>query len=231
MIYSSCVKPGPYGEIMQRIGESKSAELKDAAKSSFAEKLSSVSRASQTINRMLSEGLPETVFKLLRLFNEGIAQDRFTKYAIAGGFAVEFYGAPINTVDIDFLGVFPQSVGGLLDPSVYFDFFRSKGAETSGEYLVLNGLKFQIIPANQGLDAEALEAAVAVTEAEVQFFVVTLEHLIAMKLKAWRYKDRLHINHLLDSGLSPNEARLFSILERYGLESRWAQLLIERSRF
>lgn len=224
------MKPGTHGEIMQRIGESKSAELKEAAKISFAEKLASVNRASQSVNRMLSEGLPEAVFKLLRLFNEGVDQGLLAKYAIAGGFAVEFYGAPINTVDIDFLGVFPQSRGGLLDPSVYFDFFQSKGAQTSGEYLVMNGLKFQIIPANHGLDAEALGTAVAVTEAGVEFFVVTLEHLIAMKLKAWRYKDRLHINHLLDSGLSPDPARLSSILERYRLEGRWAQLLAERAR-
>jgi hypothetical protein len=230
MTYNYSMKPGTYGEIMQRIGESKSAELREAAKTSFTEKLACVNRASQTVNRMLSEGLPEAVFKLLRLFNEGISQGLFSKYAIAGGFAVEFYGAPINTVDIDFLGVFPQSLGGVLDPSVYFDFFKSKGAETSGEYLVMNGLKFQIIPANQGLDAEALGAANGVTEAGVQFFVVTLEHLIAMKLKAWRYKDRLHINHLLDSGLSPDQGRLSSILQRYDLESRWTELLTERAR-
>jgi len=215
---------------MQRIGESKSAALKEAAKISFAEKLSSVNQASQTVNRMLSEGLPEAVFRLLRLFNEATDKGLITKYAIAGGFAVEFYGAPINTVDIDFLGVFPQTASGLLDPSVYFDFFRSKGADTSGEYLVMNGLRFQIIPANQGLDAEALEAATGVSEAGIRFFVVTLEHLIAMKLNAWRYKDRLHINHLLDSGLNPNESRLLSILQRYGLETRWAQLLTERAR-
>lgn len=230
MIYYFHMKPGTYGEIMRRIGESKSAELRETAKIPFSEKLASVNRVSQTANRMLSEGLPEAVFKVLRLFNEGVDQGIFSKYAIAGGFAVEFYGAPINTVDIDFLGIFPESGGGVLDPSVYFEFFKSKGAETSSEYLVLNGLKFQIIPANQGLDAEALGAATAVVEGGVEFFVVTVEHLIAMKLKAWRYKDRLHINHLLDSGVSPNEDKLSAILERHGLASRWAQLLTERAR-
>src|SRR5947209_7306872 len=172
------MKPGTYGEIMQRISESKSAELKEAARSSFSEKLAAVNRASQSVNSMLSEA----VFKLLTLFNEGVTGGLFTKYAIAGGFAVEFYGAPINTVDIDILGVFPETAGGLLDASVFFDFFKSKGAEVSGEYLVLNGLKFQMLPANNGLDAEALQSAVAVSEAGVGFFVVTLEHLVAMKL-------------------------------------------------
>src|SRR5437588_7779762 len=116
---------------MQRIGESKSAELKEAARFSFSEKLAAVNRASQVVNRMLSEGLPEAVFKLLALFNEGVAEGLFNKYAIAGGFAVEFYGAPINTVDVDVLGVFPETPGGLLDASVFFDFFKAKGAEVS----------------------------------------------------------------------------------------------------
>src|SRR5438552_1462454 len=224
------MKPGTYGEIMQRICESKNAELKKAARVSFSEKLTAVERASQAVNRMLSAGFPETVFKLLTLFNEAVSEGIFAKYAIADGFAVEFYGAPINTVDIGFLGVFPETRGGLMDPSVFFDFFKARGAEASGEYLVLNGLKFQMIPANSGLDAEALQAATMVSEAGIQFFIVTLEHLIAMKLKAWRYKDRLHINHLLESGLTPDEARLSSILERHGLRNRWAQLLMERDR-
>src|SRR5438477_347033 len=180
------MKPGTYGEIMERICESKSAELKKSAKFSFSEKLAAVNRTSQVVSRMLSEGLPEAVFKLLALFNEGIAKGIFKNYAIAGGFAVEFYGAPINTVDIDFLGVFPETSGGLLDASIYFDFFKAQGAEVSGEYLVLNGLKFQMLPANNGLDAEALQHAVAASEQGVRFFVVTLEHLTAMKLKAWR---------------------------------------------
>src|SRR5882672_4520119 len=98
------MKPGTYGEIMERIGESKSAELRKAARFSFSEKLAAISRGTRSVNRMLSEGFPETVFKLLALFNEGIASSVFSRYAIAVGFAVEFYGAPINTVDIDFLG-------------------------------------------------------------------------------------------------------------------------------
>ena len=224
------MKPGTYGEIMERICESKSAELKNAARFSFSKKLAAMGRACRFVNPMLSDGLPETVLKVLRLFNEAVAKRLFAKYAIIGGFAVEYYGAPINTMDVDFLGVFPETPGGLLDPSVFFDFFKANGAEVSGEYLVMNGLKFQMIPANSGLDAEALEAATAVSEAGVGFFVVTLEHLIALKLKAWRYKDRLHINHLLDCGVNPNQAELSAILERHGLQNRWAQLLSERAR-
>jgi predicted nucleotidyltransferase len=85
-----------------------------------------------------------------------------------------------------------------------------------------------MIPANSELDAEALQMAVSVSEKGIRFFVVTLEHLVALKLKTWRYKDRLHINHLLDSGVPLDQANLSSILERHQLEQRWKQLLAER---
>src|SRR2546422_346526 len=107
------MKPGTYGEIMERICASKSAALKKDARLSFSEKLAAMKRASRLVNNMLSDGLPETVLKLLRLLNEAIAKGLFAKYALTGGFAVEFYGAPINTVDVDFLAVFPETPGGL----------------------------------------------------------------------------------------------------------------------
>jgi hypothetical protein len=91
-------------------------------------------------------------------------------------------------------------------------------------------MKLQMIPANRPLDTEALQAAVSVSEKGVPFFVVALEHLIALKLGAWRYKDRLHVNHLLDSGVALHEARLSQILERHQLTQRWEQLLAERAR-
>jgi len=52
--------------------------------------------------------------------------------------------------------------------------------------------------------------------------------LIALKLRAWRYKDQLHINHLLDSGVVLDKAKLTPILERHLLRERWQQLLPER---
>ena len=142
---------------------------------------------------------------------------------------MEYYGAPINTVDADFLAVFPETAGGLLDASPFFEFFRRQGAAVAGEYLVLRGMKFQLIPANRNLDTEAFQAAVPVSEKGVPFYVVTAEHLVVMKLKAWRYKDRLHISHLLDSGVSLDKTRLAVVLERDQLEPRWKQLQEDRA--
>jgi len=216
---------------MERIGHSKNAELIRSAKLPFTQKLALTAAASRSAEQLvLSESFASPVLEVLRLFNQAVTARVFNRYALAGGLAVEYYGAPINTVDADFLVVFPETSGGLLDASAYFEYFQRHGAIPVGEYLEFRGLKFQMIPANRELDMESLGAAISVSEKGISFFVVTLEHLIALKLRAWRYKDRLHINHLLDSGVHLATSRLESILERHQLEQRWQQLLAERDR-
>jgi hypothetical protein len=215
---------------MEQTAASKSAELVRSAKLPFSEKLAFTAAASRISDHLvLSESFADPGLEVVKLFNLAIADRVFDRYALAGGMAVEYYGAPINTVEAVFLVIFPGTAGGLLDPSSFFEFFKRRGAHTVGEYLVFHGLKFQMIPANSALNSEALQKADSVSEKGTPFFVVALEHLIALKLDAWRYKDRLHINHLLDSKVNVDEAKLFSILERYKLTERWKQLLAARA--
>jgi hypothetical protein len=224
------VEPGTYQEIMGRISDSKHADLVRSAKLSFSQKLALSAAASRNAGPLvLSESFAEPVLEIIKLFDHALKQRVFERYALAGGLAVEYYGAPINTVDADFLVVFPETTGGLLDPSSHIEFFRRQGAVADGEYLAVRGMKFRLLPANSPLEAEALQTAASVSEKAVPFFVVTLEHLIALKLRAWRYKDRLHINHLLESGVALDSARLLPILGRHNLEHRWNQLLAERT--
>ena len=215
---------------MRQIAASKSAELATSAKLPFSEKLALIHAIGPREGHLvLSETLEHPVFEIIKRFNLALRQGIFARYAFAGGLAVQYYGAPISTLDADFLVVFPQTPGGFLDPSRFYEFFESHGATKSGECLVLHGLKFQMIPANNELATEALEAAASVSEKGILFFVVTLEHLIALKLGAWRYKDRLHVSHLLDSGAAVDIAKLVAILDRHGLRQRWQQLLSERA--
>jgi hypothetical protein len=213
------VKPGTYEDIMDRIACGKRAELARSARLPFTQKLALTSAAGRIGDPLvLSESFADPVLEVVKIFNLAVSEQAFDAYALAGGLAVEYYGAPINTVDADFLVVFPETTGGLLDASTFFKFFQQKGAHPAGEYLVFHGLKFQLIPANRPLDAEALDSAAVVTEKGVPFRVVTAEYLIALKLSAWRYKDRLHINHLLDSEVALDKARLSAILARHQLE-------------
>jgi hypothetical protein len=216
---------------MDRISHSKQAELARSAKLPFTQKLALTNAAARLGDPLiLSETFADPVLEVAKLFNLAVSERVFDTYALAGGLAVKYYGAPINTVDADFLVVFPQTTGGLLDASLVFDFFQQKGAQPAGEYLIFHGLKFRLIPANRPLDAEALESAANVTEKGVPFRVVTAEHLIALKLSAWRYKDRLHINHLLDSEVALDQSKLTAILGRHELDARWKQLLAERAK-
>ena len=216
---------------MGRIRQSKKDDLARSARLPFSEKLALTAAASRSAGThlILRETFADPLLEIIKLFNLAVKHKVFPKYALAGGLAVEYYGAPINTVDADFLVVFPETSGGLLDASRFFEFFQQQGAQSAGEYLLLHDSKFQMIPANTSLDREALEAAVCVTEKGISFSVVTLEFLIALKLRAWRYKDRLHINHLLDSGVVPDNGKLEPILKRHNLGQRWQELLSERS--
>src|SRR5881296_412218 len=144
---------------MEQITTSKKAELVQSAKLPFTEKLALTDAGRIVGHLVLSESFDHPVLEVLRLFNQALKESVFERYALAGGLAVEYYGAPINTVDADFLVVFPETTGGLLDPSSYIEFFRRHGAVATGEYLVLHGMKFQMIPANSPLDAEALQMA------------------------------------------------------------------------
>src|SRR5206468_3198905 len=131
----------------------------------FTEKLHSADATSLASSHLvLSENLDHPVIEVIKLFNQAVEERVFQKYALAGGMAVEYYGAPIHTVDVDFLVLFPETSSGVLDPSEFFAFFERKGAHISGEYLVLGGIKFQLIPANSELAAESLETAVPVAE-------------------------------------------------------------------
>jgi hypothetical protein len=213
--------PNTQAGYIEALARAKARDLRRSALLPFDEKLQAVALVSRLLEDSLMEELPSALRKLFRLFDQAVQDGVIDRYALAGGFAIIYYGAPIHTVDADLLVVFPTTRTGLLDPGTLFGYFEKNGADWLDEYLVLNGLKFQLVPANGGLNAEALTTAKPGTEG---FSVVDLEHLIAMKLSANRPKDRLHIEHLLSSGARPDAGKLEEILRRYGLAERWADL-------
>jgi hypothetical protein len=210
---------------MQALARAKERDLKRSALLPFAEKLRTVALVSGLLEDSLTEELPTTLSKLLGLFDEAARTGVLDRYAVSGGLAVIYYGAPIHTADANLLVSFPVSDTRRPDPRSVFDYFESKGARRVDDCLALNGLKFKVLPANDGLTVEAVDTALRTTEG---FSVVDLEHLIAMKLLANRPKDRVHIEHLYLSGAQPTEAKLQEILQRYGLAERWMKLKRDR---
>src|SRR5262249_16184492 len=123
-------------------------------------------------------------------------------FAITGGMAITYHSEPVYTLDLDVLAFIPCT-SGLINLGPIYEFFKARGAATSGQYLLIDGLKFQFIPAATPLESESLECAITATEAEGAFRVIDLEYLIALKLAAGRNKDLLHIQILLDAPRRP----------------------------
>lgn len=150
------------------------------------------------------------------------------KFAVTGGMAITYHSEPVYTLDPDVLALIPSS-GGLIDLGPIYEFFKKRGAATSGEYLLIDGLKFQFIPAATPLESESLDCAITASEQEDSFRVIDIEYLIGLKLAAGRTKDLLHVQVLLDA---PRRAidfsRLEKILKSHDLFARWEQF---RSRF
>lgn len=91
-----------------------------------------------------------------------------------------------------------------------------------GQFIRLERLLLDFVPASNALDEEAIAEAVVVRIGEETTRVFTPEHAIAIALRTWRGKDREHVDRLIRTGRRPIDmARLHSILQRYGLGERW----------
>jgi hypothetical protein len=143
-----------------------------------------------------SADLEKIVLRLNDLQRQGI----IGLHAIGGAFAFIFYAEPINTRDLDVFAELP-TVGGLI---------------------LLDGFPVQILPAPTPLVQEAIVEARTVEIGKERTRVFSAEHAVAIALQTNRAKDRLKIEHLLESGKDPlDEVRLRTILARHGLEERW----------
>jgi hypothetical protein len=80
-----------YQDIMERISQSKNAELVRSAKLPFTHKLALTSAASRSGDHlMLAESFANPVLEIVKLFNLAVKNGVFHKYALAGGLAVEY---------------------------------------------------------------------------------------------------------------------------------------------
>lgn len=149
-------------------------------------------------------------------------------HAIGGAFAFIFYAEPINTRDIDIFAELP-SAGGLILLDRLYEELRRSGYEAEGDAVLIDGFPVQILPAPTPLVLEAMVEARTVPVGRQQTRVFTAEHAVAVALQTYRAKDRLKIEHLLETGRDPlDETRLTAILRRHGLEERWKKFLDAR---
>lgn len=158
----------------------------------------------------------------LAVVNQMQAAGVIGKYAIGGAVGATVYLEPAATLDIDIFVSFRGKPGSLivsLEP-IYDYLVRGRGYKTEAEYIVVEGWHVQFLPADDRLLQEALDLAAPLALGEVQTWVVTAEHLMAIALRTGRRKDDQRLEQFMESGRF-NEKKLKEILQRNDLLDKW----------
>ena len=161
--------------------------------------------------------IKHTIAAINQMQTDGIIE----RYAIGGAVGATFYLEPVATLDVDIFITFRPDSGKLIaSPQPIFDYFRARGGEMEGEYIVVAGWPVQFLPAANPLTAEALAQAVEKDVADTPVRVFTAEHLAAIALQTGRAKDKARLLQFIETGALDPE-RFQAILSRHGLLAAW----------
>ena len=159
--------------------------------------------------------------KALQVLNELERKGELGRYAIGGAMAATFYLEPVLTFDLDIFVVLPGTAGGLLTLAPLYQALRARGYTADGDCVMIEGIPVQFLPAFNPLLEEALAEAREVTYGGTPTRVLQIEHLAAIAVQTGRAKDRQRVNLFADEA-EMDQSRLKAILDRYGLEAKWA---------
>ena len=158
----------------------------------------------QSINRMQADGIID-------------------KYAIGGAVGATFYLEPAATLDVDIFVTLPTAPGGLLlSVSPIYEYLKAKGGTLEDEHIVIGGWHVQFLPANNDLECEALAEAVPANVEDVETWVMTAEHLVAIALRTGRPKDHNRILQFIEQD-AVDRKKLQLIVARHNLNLKWEQ--------
>ncbi len=111
------------------------------------------------------------------------------KYAIAGGIAAIFYIEPFATFDLDIFVVLPEENNMLVSLSPIYEWLKEKGYKPEKEYIIIEDIPVQFIPAYNELVKEAVINAVEQNYKEIPVRVLQKEYLLSIMLQTNRPKD------------------------------------------
>jgi hypothetical protein len=166
----------------------------------------------------------------LAVLNDLVAQRFIEKSAIGGPVGAIFWAEPFDTVDLDVFVLLPASAPPLEPLREVFFYLKERGCDFEGEFLLIEGVPVQFLPAEdpKGLTKAALQAAATVSyegaSGAIPTWVLTPEYLIAIALDVHRSKDYERISRLL--GQAPvNRVLVDELIGRFGLEEFWSTFL------
>ena len=163
----------------------------------------------------------------LAVLNGLVSRGVIEKYAIGGAVGAIFWVEPFDTVDLDVFVFLPVDAPPL-DPlrSVIAD-LRAQGYDFEGEFLTIEGVPVQLLPADdpKGLTRVALEKAVEVPYLgggePIRTWVLSPEYLIAIALNVHRSKDYERVARLLKEA-SVDRELVDRLVARFDLSDAWA---------
>jgi hypothetical protein len=157
----------------------------------------------------------------LQVINEMQKAGVIGKYAIGGAVGAIYYLEPLDTFDLDIFASFQATPGSLIvSPKPIYDYLKARGYEPQNEHVVIAGSNVQFLPADFGLESEALAGAVRTEYDGVETWVMTAEHLMALALKTGRAKDMVRITQFMEKEVY-DEALLQHILAHNNLIDKW----------
>src|SRR5262245_48777826 len=100
----------------------------------------------------------------LSVLNDLVAAGVIQGYAIGGAVAAIYWVEPFDTVDLDVFVLLPGDTRPLDPLFAVHAYLRDRGYEFDGEFLVIEGVPVQFLPADDptGLRKEALSAAIRI---------------------------------------------------------------------
>jgi len=166
----------------------------------------------------------------LEVLNELVAQCVIDKYAIGGAVGAIFWVEPFDTIDLDIFVFLPPSAPPMEPLRNVFDFLKARGYRFEREFLMIEGVPVQFLPADdpKGLTRAALEAAVPVpyqgANRTIETWVLSPEYLIAIALDVQRSKDYDRVSRLLGEATVDRQL-VDQLIQRFVLGESWKVFL------
>lgn len=152
------------------------------------------------------------------LLQDMVSAGVVTSYAVFGAVAQMRYTEAVLTEDADVLVEIPGKRGlDVLAP--IFEYCRSRGFSSEGEWIRVGSWPVQFIPPYSPITEAALRAAVVEDFEGVSLRVVRADYLAMIALDAGRPKDFDRIIRMMEAGAVDFD-RLQVLAERHGLSSK-----------
>ena len=158
--------------------------------------------------------------KALIVINELKEQKLIKDYAIGGGLAFLFYMEPFVTYDLDIMINLENDDEHLISLTPIYEYLRNKGYNAEAEYVKIENIPVQFIPAYNDLVKEAIENSIANNYEGVPIKVLSKEYLTAIMIQTYRPKDRERLVKIFNMA-DLDFTKLMPILQKFGLMDKY----------